>query len=225
MSSGEVKRGRPLDPEIDDAIVAAAGAMLREGGLQRMTMPGRGGDRGRGEDDRLPPLRGRTVELALVAIGRMNAESVDPDTGSARDRPAPDPRSGPRAHRPDRHRDRPGRGADPPGDPRERARETMIGPAVERFRRVLRKGVERGELKAGPRRRPRRRRPAGQLLHLLLRARPPRAGVARRRRERALPGADGQGGIRTRDGADKPHTRLAGECLQPLGHLSRSPAV
>ena len=30
----------------------------------------------------------------------------------------------------------------------EKARETMIGPAVERFRRVLRKGVERGELKA-----------------------------------------------------------------------------
>ena len=51
--------------------------------------------------------------------------------------------------------------------------------------------------------------------------------VTPRKRTRPLFGAvfalrqnGGQGGIRTRDGVD-PHTRLAGECLQPLGHLSR----
>ena len=78
------------------------------------------------------------------------------------------------------------------------------------------------------------------------RARPLHPGRDRRRRHRpdpagiALTGADrvrGRGtaylrGLPRRTGRDsnprwsyKPHTRLAGECLQPLGHLSRSPAV
>ena len=202
MSSGEVKRGRPLDPEIDDAIVAAAGTMLREGGLQRMTIPGVAAIVGVAKTT-VYRRYATTVELALVAIGRMNAESVDPDTGSARTD---------LLHTLEAVRMR----IDPTvtatvlveaqthPEILEKARETMFGPAVERFRRVLRKGVERGELKRRPRRRPRRRRLAGQLLHLLLRARPPRAGVARRRRERAVPGADGQGGIRTRDGVINP---------------------
>ena len=145
MSSGEVKRGRPLDPEIDDAIVAAAGAMLREGGLQRMTIPGVAAIVGVAKTTvyrRYPS----TVELALVAIGRMNADNVDPDTGSARTdllqtleavRMRIDPTVTATVL------------VEAQTHPEilEKARETMIVPAVERFRRVLRKGVERGELK------------------------------------------------------------------------------
>ena len=33
-------RGRPLDPEVDEAIVTAATRQFLEGGLQRMTVPG-----------------------------------------------------------------------------------------------------------------------------------------------------------------------------------------
>ncbi len=146
MSSGEVKRGRPLDPEIDDAIVAAAGAMLREGGLQRMTIPGVAATVGVAKTTvyrRYPT----TVELALAAIGRMNAGNVDPDTGTAR-RDLVETLEAVRMR------------IDPTvtatvlveaqthPEILEKARETMIGPAVERFRRVLRKGVARGELKA-----------------------------------------------------------------------------
>ena len=145
MSSGEVKRGRPLDPEIDDAIVAAAGAMLREGGLQRMTIPGVAAIVGVAKTTvyrRYPS----TVELALVAIGRMNAENVDPDTGSARTdllqtleavrmRIDPTVTASVLVE------------AQTHPEILEKARETMFGPAVERFRRVLRTGVERGELK------------------------------------------------------------------------------
>ena len=146
MSSGEVKRGRPLDPEIDDAIVAAAGAMLREGGLQRMTIPGVAAMVGVAKTTVYRRYR-TTVELALAAIGRMNAENVDPDTGSARtdllqtleavrNRIDPTVTATVLVE------------AQTHPEILDKARETMIVPAVERFRRVLRTGVERGELKA-----------------------------------------------------------------------------
>src|SRR3954468_13719802 len=77
------KRGRPLDPEIDDAIVAAAAAMLREGGLQRMTVPGVAAAAGVAETT-VYRRYASPVERALVAIGRRNGEFVDPDTGAAR---------------------------------------------------------------------------------------------------------------------------------------------
>ena len=103
----------------------------------------------------------------------------------------------------------------------EAAREQMIGPAVERFRRVLRKGVERGELEP-----------------TWTSTSPPTPSWAATSPASTSAAARGRNGPSrswtrstrgSRTGRDsnprwsyKPHTRLAGECLQPLGHLSRS---
>jgi AcrR family transcriptional regulator len=141
----EPKRGRPLDPEIDDAIVKAAAAMLVEGGLQRMTVPGVAAKAGVAKTT-VYRRYATPVDLALAAIGRMNADAPDPDTGSAR---------GDLVQTLEGVRRR----IDPTvtatvlveaqthPEVLEAARRQMIGPAVERFRRVLRKGVESGELK------------------------------------------------------------------------------
>ncbi len=144
--STEPKRGRPLDPEIDDAIVAAAAAMLREGGLQRMTVPGVAAAAGVAKTT-VYRRYATPVELALAAIGRMNADSSDPDTGSARtdlirvlelvvQRIDPTVTATVLVQ------------AQTHPEVLEAARRQMIGPAVDRFRRVLRKGVETGELRA-----------------------------------------------------------------------------
>jgi AcrR family transcriptional regulator len=141
----EAKRGRPLDPEIDDAIVKAAAAMLVEGGLQRMTVPRVAAKAGVAKTT-VYRRYATPVELALAAIGRMNADISEPETGSTRT-DLIEVLEGVR------------RRIDPTvtatvlveaqthPEVLEAARTQMIGPAVERFRRVLRKGVESGELK------------------------------------------------------------------------------
>jgi AcrR family transcriptional regulator len=141
----EPKRGRPLDPEIDDAIVLAAAKMLREGGLQRMTVPGVAAAAGVAKTTVYRRYSSPT-ELALAAIGRMNATDTDPDTGSTRSdliqtlenvRARIDPTVTATVL------------VEAQTHPEilEAARVQMIGPAVERFRRVLRKGVASGELR------------------------------------------------------------------------------
>src|SRR5947208_4254987 len=51
----------------------------------------------------------------------------------------------------------------------------------------------------------------------------PRLAVAKRRRAAVAMGS-GEGGIRTHVGGMNPPNRLAGGCLQPLGHLSEPAA-
>jgi len=143
----EAKRGRPLDPEIDDAIVRAAAAMLREGGIQRMTVPGVAAAAGVAKTT-VYRRYATPAQLALAAIARMNAQAPDPDNGSTR---------ADLVEALDNVRIR----IDPTvtatvlveaqthPEILEAAREQMIGPAVERFRRILRKGVASGELRAG----------------------------------------------------------------------------
>ncbi len=140
------KRGRPLDPAIDDAIVRAAVAVFLEGGLQRMTVPGVAAKAGVAKTTvyrRYPS----PAQLALAAVGRLNADTTDPDTGSARAdliatlegvRQRVDPTV--TATVLVEAREHP--------EILEVARTNMIRPAVERFRRVLRQGIERGELRA-----------------------------------------------------------------------------
>ena len=76
-------RGRPLDPEIDDAIVAAATRQFLEGGIQRMTVPGVAAAAGVAKTT-VYRRYATPAHLALAAIGRLNADATDPDTGSAR---------------------------------------------------------------------------------------------------------------------------------------------
>ena len=78
------QRGRPLDPEIDDAIVRAAAEVLLEHGIQRMTVPGVAAAAGVAKTT-VYRRYATPAQLALAAIGRLNAASPDPpDTGSAR---------------------------------------------------------------------------------------------------------------------------------------------
>ncbi|MDA0178855.1 TetR/AcrR family transcriptional regulator C-terminal ligand-binding domain-containing protein [Solirubrobacter phytolaccae] len=141
------KRGRPLDPEVDAAIVAAATAMFLEGGLQRMTVPGVAAAAGVAKTT-VYRRYATPAQLALAAIGRLNADASDPDTGSARTdliatleavRQRIDPTVTATVL------------VEAQTHPEilELARRQMIIPAVERFRRILRKGVETGELKRG----------------------------------------------------------------------------
>ena len=142
----EAKIGRPLDPEIDDAIVRAAAAMLVEHGIQRMTVPGVAAAAGVAKTT-VYRRYSSPAQLALAAIGRMNADLPDPDTGSAR---------GDLVSVLEGVRQR----IDPTvtatvlveaqthPEVLEAARASMITPAVERFRRVLRSGVASGELRA-----------------------------------------------------------------------------
>src|SRR4051812_47532768 len=139
-------RGRPLDPEIDDAIVRAATAVLLEHGIQRMTVPGVAAAAGVAKTTVYRRYQ-TPVQLALAAITRLNAASPSsPDTGSTRQdlivllesvRQRIDPTVTATVL------------VEAQTHPEllEAAREQMISPAVERFRTVLRRGVERGELK------------------------------------------------------------------------------
>jgi AcrR family transcriptional regulator len=138
-------RGRPLDPAIDDAIVSAAVTQFLEHGIQRMTVPGVAAAAGVAKTT-VYRRYATPAQLALAAIGRLNQADSTPDTGSARGdlvalleivRQRIDPtvtatvlveaQSHPEVL--------------------EAARENMITPAVERFRRALRTGVTTGELK------------------------------------------------------------------------------
>src|SRR3954470_24416765 len=79
-----MKRGRPLDPDIDAAIVRAAAAALREHGIQRMTVPGVAAAAGVAKTT-VYRRYATPVDLALAAIERLNADAPDPDTGSTRE--------------------------------------------------------------------------------------------------------------------------------------------
>lgn len=147
MSEAAKRRpGRPLDPEVDDAIVKAAAAALLDGGLQRMTVPGIAAAAGVAKTTVYRRYRS-PVELALAAIARLNVNARDPDTGSARTdlvslledaRRYIDPTvTGTVLVEAQTH-----------PEILEAARRQMIVPAIERFRRVLKTGVERGELRA-----------------------------------------------------------------------------
>ena len=139
-------RGRPLDPEIDDAIVDAAVTQFLALGLQRLTVPGVAAAAGVAKTT-VYRRYATPAQLALAAIARLNANDDLPDTGTARGdlavllevvRQRIDPTLTAtvlveaQAH----------------PEVLEAAREKMITPAVERFRRVLRRGVERRELQA-----------------------------------------------------------------------------
>ena len=139
-------RGRPLDPEIDDAIVDAAVKQFLALGLQRLTVPGVAAAAGVAKTT-VYRRYATPAQLALAAIDRLNAADQLPDTGTAR---------GDLAALLEVVRQR----VDPTltatvlveaqthPEVLEAAREKMISPAVDRFRRVLRRGVERGELHA-----------------------------------------------------------------------------
>lgn len=124
----------------------AAVAMFLEVGLQRMTVPGVATAAGVAKTTvyrRYPT----PTQLALAAIGRLNAGMEDPDTGSARtDLIA--------ALQAVRERIDPTVTATVLVEAQEHpeilelARQNMIWPAVERFRRVIRTGIEAGELRA-----------------------------------------------------------------------------
>ncbi len=139
-------RGRPLDPEVDDAIVAAATRQFLEGGLQRMTVPGVAAAAGVAKTT-VYRRYATAAHLALAAIGRLNADATDPDTGSTRTdliatleavRQRIDPTVTATVL------------VEAQTHPEilEAARTQMIVPAVERFRRALRKGIAANELKA-----------------------------------------------------------------------------
>src|SRR3954466_5082278 len=131
-------RGRPLDPEIDDAIVRAAADHLLEHGIQRMTVPGVAAAAGVAKTTVYRRYQ-TPAQLALAAIGRLNAASPDsPDTGSTRDdllvllegvRQRIDPTVTATVL------------VEAQTHPEllDAAREQMISPAVERFRAVLRR--------------------------------------------------------------------------------------
>jgi AcrR family transcriptional regulator len=140
------KRGRPLDPEVDDAIVDAAIRVFLEHGIQRMTVPGVAAAAGVAKTT-VYRRYSSPAQLALAAIGRLNQSDSAPDTGSARGdllallelvRQRIDPTVTATVLVE----------AQTHPEVLEAARTAMITPAVERFRRVLRRGVERGELKA-----------------------------------------------------------------------------
>src|SRR3954468_17907735 len=77
------KRGRPLDPEIDDAIVRAAAEVLQTHGIQRMTVPGVAAAAGVAKTT-VYRRYATPSQLALAAIDRLNQTAKDPDTGSVR---------------------------------------------------------------------------------------------------------------------------------------------
>ncbi len=141
-----VKRGRPLDPEIDDAIVRAAIAVLLADGIQRMTVPGVAAAAGVAKTT-VYRRYATPAQLALAAIERLNQGAAAPDTGSTR---------GDLITVLEQVRQR----IDPTvtatvlveaqthPEILEAARRVMIGPAIDRFRRVLEQGIERKELRA-----------------------------------------------------------------------------
>jgi AcrR family transcriptional regulator len=140
-----VKRGRPLDPEIDDAIVRAAAQVLVTEGIQRMTVPGVAAVAGVAKTT-VYRRYATPAQLALAAIGRLNQDARDPGTGSVRTdlitileevRQRVDPTVTATVL------------VEAQTSPEilEAARRRMIVPAIDRFRRVLEQGIERGELR------------------------------------------------------------------------------
>ncbi|WP_084284549.1 TetR-like C-terminal domain-containing protein [Solirubrobacter soli] len=138
--------GRPLDPEVDEAIVTAATRQFLEGGLQRMTVPGVAAAAGVAKTT-VYRRYASPAQLALAAIARLNADAQDPDTGSARTdliatleavRQRIDPTITATVL------------VEAQSHPEilEAARAQMITPAVERFRRILRQGQTTGEIRA-----------------------------------------------------------------------------
>ena len=136
--------GRPLDPDVDRAILAAAGQIFIRDGFQNMTLPGVAAAAGVAKTTvyrRYPS----TAELVLATILHLNTATPPPDTGSARDDLVTvldqvrvrfdlsvtgtlltEEREHPELL--------------------EAARRQMIVPAIDRFRNVLRAGIERGEV-------------------------------------------------------------------------------
>src|SRR3954447_22382546 len=133
-------RGRPLDPEIDTAIVRAAAEQLQAHGIQRMTVPGVAAAAGVAKTT-VYRRYATPAQLALAAIDHLNASDRRPDTGSARTDLLPPLDAV-------RRRIDPAVTAtvlvEPQTHPEilEAAREKMIGPAVQRFRAALQRGVE-----------------------------------------------------------------------------------
>jgi AcrR family transcriptional regulator len=137
--------GRPLDPEVDRAILAAAGELFVRDGFQNMTLPGVAAAAGVAKTTvyrRYPS----TVELVLATINHLNTDLPVPDTGSARDdlvtvldfaRLRFDPSVTGTLLTEEREHP----------ELLKAARRQMIVPAIDRFRRVLRAGVARGELR------------------------------------------------------------------------------
>jgi AcrR family transcriptional regulator len=130
---------------VDEAIVSAAVKQFLEGGLQRMTVPGVAAAAGVAKTT-VYRRYATPAQLALAAIGRLNADASDPDTGTVRTdliatleavRQRIDPTVTAtvlveaQAH----------------PEILEAARAQMIVPAVERFRRVLRQGIDSHELR------------------------------------------------------------------------------
>src|SRR3954454_16206497 len=76
--------GRPLDPEVDEAIVAAATRQFLEHGIQRMTVPGVAAAAGVAKTT-VYRRYSTPAQLALAAIGRLTASDQGADTGSTRD--------------------------------------------------------------------------------------------------------------------------------------------
>jgi AcrR family transcriptional regulator len=138
--------GRPLDPEVDRAILAAAGEILVRDGFQNMTLPRVAVAAGVAKTTvyrRYPS----TVELVLATINHLNTDAPAPDTGSARD-DLVTVLDFARLHFDlsitgtllTEERERP--------ELLEAARRQMIVPAIDRFRQVLRAGIERRELRS-----------------------------------------------------------------------------
>ena len=138
--------GRPLDPEVDRAILAAAGEIFVRDGFHKLTLPRVAVAAGVAKTTvyrRYP----NTVDLVLATINHLNTDEPVPDTGSARDDLIA--LLGFVRQRFDlsitgtllaEERERP--------ELLEAARRQMIIPAVDRFRRVLIAGVQRGEVRS-----------------------------------------------------------------------------
>src|SRR3954451_11473354 len=138
--------GRPLDPEVDRAILTAAGEMFVRDGFQNMTLPGVAAAAGVAKTTvyrRYPS----TAELVLATILHLNTGAPVPDTGSARDdlttvldfaRKRFDVSITGTLLAEEREHP----------ELLEAARRQMIVPALDRFRTVLRAGIDRGELRA-----------------------------------------------------------------------------
>ena len=220
--------GRPLDPEVDEAIVAAATKQFLEHGIQRMTVPGVAAAAGVAKTT-VYRRYATPAQLALAAIGRLNADSSDPDTGSARTDLIAVLEAVRHADRPDGDGDGPGGGADAPRDPRSRPRadDHPRGGAVPARPA---QGRRERRIAGRPRRRPRRRRAPRQLLHPLLRARPARGRNGRsrwstrstraspRRDERTgtrEPHPEGRAGLSSPGGSVPVGSRSADQCNEP----------
>src|SRR3954453_4705136 len=138
--------GRPLDPEIDRGILTAAGEIFVRDGFQNMTLPGVAAAAGVAKTT-VYRRYANTVELVLATINHLNTHCSPPDPGSARDdlvavldfaRLRFDPSVTGTLLTEEREHP----------ELLQAARRQMIVPAIDRFRHVLRAGIERGELRS-----------------------------------------------------------------------------